>query len=67
MSQALPLKIQLSFFPVRADTAVRPYAENLFQEEASPKPKRPQDRGFVTLADLGTLGMHPQRKRAHLR
>jgi len=61
-SQALRLKIQLSRFPVRADTAVRPYAEDLFQEKASPQPKRPQDRGFVTSGDLGTHAMYLLRK-----
>ena len=49
---------------MRAATAVRPYAEDLFQEEASPQPKRPQDRRFVTTGNLGTHGMHPLRKRA---
>ncbi len=63
-SHPLPLIIQLSRFHVRADTAVRPYAEDLFQEEASPQPKRPQDRRFVTPSDLGTHGMYPPRKRA---
>ncbi len=48
---------------MRADTAVRPYAEDLFQEEASPKPKREVVGICVTSGDLGTHGMHPLRER----
>ena len=62
-SQALRLKIQLSRFPVRADTAVRPYAEDLFQEQAIPQSNNIKNRFFVTSGDLGTHGMHPPRER----
>ena len=56
-------KSQRSHFPVRADTAVRPYAEDLFQEEASPQPKRKVVGICVTSGDLGTYGMHPPSER----
>ena len=56
-------KIQLSRFPVRADTAVRPYAEDLFQEQAIPQSNNIKNRFFVTSGDLGTHGMHPPRER----
>jgi hypothetical protein len=50
----------------RADTAVRPYAEDLFQQEASPQLNRPQDCSYEKSGDVGTHGMQPLRKRARI-
>jgi len=47
-------KIQRLRFPVRADTAVRPYAEDLFQEEVIPQSDNIKNRIFVTPGDIGT-------------
>ena len=48
---------------MRADTAVRPYAEDLFQEQAIPQSNNIKNRFVVTSGDLGTHGMHPPRER----
>ena len=56
-------KIQPLCFPVRADTAVRPYAEDLFQKGPSWRPKQTQSSRFITPGGIGTHGIHPPSKR----
>ena len=48
----------------RADTAVRPYAEDLFQYETSSKPSQVPNGIFITSGEIGTNAMYPPGKRS---